>query len=68
MKKWHFLVIKRLRLHAPNTGDCDWIPGQGIRSHTLQLKILHAATKTWCSRIKILTYMYENIHIYMKRQ
>ena len=39
MKKWHFLVIKRLRLHAPNTGDCDWIPGQGIRSHTLQLKI-----------------------------
>ena len=28
------------------------IPGQGTRSHVLQLKILHATTKVWQSQIK----------------
>ena len=28
-----------------------WISGQGTRPHTQQLKILHAATKTWYSQI-----------------
>ena len=35
----------RLRLDAPNAGDPDSIPGQGIRSHMPQLKIPHAARK-----------------------
>ena len=34
-----------LRLRAPNSGGQGSIPGQGIRSHVLQLKILHAITK-----------------------
>ena len=40
------LVGQWLRLHAPNAGDLGYIPGQGTRSHTLQLKILHAKTET----------------------
>ena len=28
-----------------------WISGQETRPHTQQLKILHAATKTWYSQI-----------------
>ena len=35
-----------LTLHIPNIGDPGSIPGQGTRSRMLQLKILHAATKT----------------------
>ena len=65
MKRWDFPVVKRLRLHASNTADPGWIPGQGIRSHMLHLKIPHAAPKTWYSRIKIFPYMYENIHMYI---
>ena len=48
------LVVQRLRFHSPNAGGPDWIPSQRtrshmvqIRSHVLQLKILHATTKTW---------------------
>ena len=41
-------MIQGLRFHAPNPGGPGSIPGQGTKSHTLQLKILHAATKTWC--------------------
>ena len=49
-----------LRLHAVNARSPGLIPGQGTtnRSHMpqlrvrmLQLKILHAATKTWYSQI-----------------
>ena len=39
------LVAQWLRLHAPNAGIPSSIPGQGIRSHMLQLKILHATMK-----------------------
>ena len=45
------LVVQWLKLHAPNAGDPGSIPGQGIRSHMLPLKILSAATKTRCSQI-----------------
>ena len=48
------LVVQWLRLHSPNARGPDLFPGQGIRSHMvqirshiLQLKILHATTKTW---------------------
>ena len=48
------LVVQWLRLHFPNARGPDLIPGQGtrshmvqIRSHILQVKILHATTKTW---------------------
>ena len=33
------LVVQRLRLHTPSAGCLRCIPGQGIRSHALQLKI-----------------------------
>ena len=46
-------LVQWLRLHAPNAGDLGLIPGLGTRSHMLQprvcmlqLKILHAATKS----------------------
>ena len=46
------LVVQRLRLHTPNAGVSSSIPGQGTRSHMLQLrvymsqlKILHTARK-----------------------
>ena len=45
------LVVQWLRFHAPNAEGPGLIPGQGTRSHMLQLKILYAAAKTWCSQI-----------------
>ena len=45
------LVVQWLRLHAPNAGGPSLIPGQGTRSHVLQLKVLHAAAKTQHSQI-----------------
>ena len=45
------LVVQWLRFHAPNAGDPGSIPGQGNRSHMLQLKILHATTKTCHNQI-----------------
>ena len=32
------LVVQWLRLHIPNAGDPDSIPGQGIRAHMPQLR------------------------------
>ena len=32
------LVVQWLRLHAPNAGGLGSIPGQGTRSHMLQLR------------------------------
>ena len=60
------LVVQWLRLHSPNAGGLSSIPGQGTRSHTLQLrvwvpqlKIPCAASKAWCSRInKYIKYIY----------
>ena len=40
-----FLVLQWLRLHIPDAGGLDSIPGQGTRSYMPQLKILHAAMK-----------------------
>ena len=40
------LVIQWLRLRALNAGGLGLIPGWGTRAHMLQLKILHATTKT----------------------
>ena len=44
------LVVRWLRLHAPDAGSLGSIPDQGSRSRTLQLKnqkkIPRAATKT----------------------
>ena len=42
-----------LGLCAPNTGVSGLIPDQGTRSHMLQLKLLHATTKTQDSQINI---------------
>ena len=40
-----FPVVQWLRLCTPNAGGPGSIPGQGIRSHMLQLKIPHTVTK-----------------------
>ena len=47
-----FLVIQWLRLYPPNAQDLGSVPGQGTRSRMPQLKISHAAIKTWPSQIK----------------
>ena len=39
------LVVQRLRLRTPNAGGPGSIPGQGTRSHMLQLKIPHTTRK-----------------------
>ena len=44
-------MVHWLRLRAPNAGGQGLIPGQGTRSHVLQLKIPHAASKTRQSQI-----------------
>ena len=41
-------MAKTLTLDA---GDLGLMPGQGTRSHMLQLNIPKATTKTWCSQI-----------------
>ena len=46
-------MVQWLRLCAPYAGGPGSIPGQGTRSHVLQLKIPHSATKTWSSQINI---------------
>ena len=38
-------VVQWLRCHDPNAGGLGSNPGQGTRSHTLQLKIPNAAMK-----------------------
>ena len=52
------LVVHWLRPHSLNSEGPGSIPCQGTRSytpqltvHTLQLKILKAAAKTWCSQM-----------------
>ena len=40
------LVVQWLRLHAPNAGDLGLIPGQGTRSHVLQLGVHMLQLKT----------------------
>ena len=54
-------MIQWLRLCSSNAGDSDSTPGQGTSSHMLQLrvfilqlKVMHAATKTQHSQINIL--------------
>ena len=39
-----------LVVHAPSAGGRSLIPGQGTRSHMLQVKIPSATTKTHCSQ------------------
>ena len=39
------LVVLWLRLHAPNAGGPGLVPDRRTRSHTPQLKILHAAAR-----------------------
>ena len=42
------LVVQWLRLCAPNIRGLGLIPGSGTRSHMLQLKSPHTATKRPC--------------------
>ena len=45
------LVVQWIRLCALNAANLGLIPGQGTRSHVLQLKILHATTQTQHTQI-----------------
>ena len=57
---WNFMVVAWLRLFSPNAGSSGLTPGQGTRSHMMQLKkkkkkrILHSATKIPHAAMKIL--------------
>ena len=53
-------MVPRLRLHTPREGGLDSIFGQGTRSHVLQLKILHAATK-FCGQMNKINYNCKNL-------
>ena len=44
-------MVQGLRLHDPNAGGLNSIPGQGTRLHMPQLKIPRAETKTQHSKI-----------------
>ena len=44
-------VVQGLRLLTLNGGNLSLIPGQGTRACMPQLKIPHAAAKTWGSQI-----------------
>ena len=57
-RAWTSLVAQWLRFHTLTAVVCALVSDQGTRSHMLQLrvcmpelKILHAATMTWCSQI-----------------
>ena len=45
------LVLQWLRLLAVHAWGLNSISGQGAGPHMSQLKVLHAASETWCSRI-----------------
>ena len=67
------LVVQWVRLRAPNAGGLGVIPGQGTRSHVLQLgvcilqvKMLHAATKTWNSSINNIKVNIKKVKIELK--
>ena len=59
-----FLLVYCLGLHALKAGDLGSIPGQGTRSHMMQLKIPHAATKSWHSQINKHFLIKEWIYTY----
>ena len=44
------LVVQRLRLCVPNAAGLGLTPGQGSRSHMLQLKIPHPETEDFTSQ------------------
>ena len=57
------LVVCWLTIHALNARVLGLIPGQGTRSHRVQLRVLmlqpkipHSATKTQCSQINKQKY------------
>ena len=49
---WDFPMVQGRRLRTANAGGLGSIPGQGTRSHRLQLKIPHAATQIPCAATK----------------
>ena len=53
------LVVWWLGLCAPNAGGLGSIPGEGIRPHMPQLKILHATMKTQDRQINKNKYFHE---------
>ena len=57
-------MVQWLRLCAPNARDLDSIPGQGTRSHLLQLRILPVVTETHVSQIYIYIYLYLYLYLY----
>ena len=46
------LVVQWLRLHAPSAGAPCLIPGQGTRSHMLQLRVRMPQLKIPCAATK----------------
>ena len=52
------LMGQWLKFCTPNAGGLGLTPGQGTRSHMLQLKNPHSAMKTWCNQINTYIYIY----------
>ena len=46
-------MVQWLRLHVPNAGVLVFIPGEGTRSHMLQLSSHAAAKDTTCPNQKV---------------
>ena len=59
-------MVQWLRLYPPSAEGLGAIPGQGNRSHMLQLKISYAVTKTWHSLINNRTEI--EMSIFFKRK
>ena len=59
-------MVQWLRLWAPNAGGPGWIPGQGTRSHMLQLKFVHAATNSQCSQIKNKYIFFKKVALWQR--
>ena len=60
-----FMVVQWLRLCTPNAGGLDSTPGQGIRSHMLQLSVRRPQLKNctcWSWRSHMLKWRWK-IHV-----
>ena len=65
-------MVQRLRLCTRSAGGPSSIPGQGIRSHMLQLRVLMpqlkipcTTAKTWCNQINKLFFKKLPLYILM---
>ena len=59
-------MVQWLRCWAPKARGLGWIPGQGTRSHMLQLKFVHAAANSQRSQIKSLKKFFFKVPLWQR--